>query len=266
MYPVLMLGKIPVPMYGIMALIGFVLAITFLLFHCKNYGIRKDDAFHASCYAIIGILVGSKLLSILSLLPRVITHFSLLLKYPMDVLSYLFGGFVFYGGLIGGAFGVYLYTRIYKLSWIPYMNASAPSIPLFHAFGRIGCLLAGCCYGMEYSGPFAIIYPLSEYTNHDGITSRFPTPVIEILFNLCLFMVLALLSKRKPKPGRLLGIYIIAYSVMRFTLEFFRGDSARGTDLGFSTSQWISLILFPVGIYLVSGHFLKRLQKKTPRS
>ena len=130
-------------------------------------------------------------------------------------------------------------------------DAIAPAIPFFHVFGRIGCHLAGCCYGMEYHGPFAVTFPFNEFNTESAGVSRVPTQLMEVSFNFILFLVLYFYIKNKPKPGRPLGIYLVAYSIMRFSIEFFRGDVGRGGFLLLSTSQWISLALLPVGLMLI---------------
>ena len=77
-------------------------------------------------------------------------------------MNYLFGGLVFYGGLIGAFLGIFCYCKQYHLSYVPYMDVFAPLIPFVHGIGRIGCFCSGCCYGIEYYGPFAIQFPYNE--------------------------------------------------------------------------------------------------------
>ena len=106
-----------------------------------------------------------------------------------------------------------------------------PILPFFHIFGRIGCFLAGCCYGIPSSWGF--IYP------HETVT-RLPLPLIEAACNIMILMILLLFEKYCSPRGYHLPFYGILYGITRFVLEFFRGDSARGVWL-LSTSQWISI-------------------------
>ena len=108
----------------------------------------------------------------------------------------------------------------------------APAVPLFHAFGRIGCFMSGCCYGLELKNPWVLFDVL--------IFSRIPTQLIEALFEFILFIVLIVWQK-KNKMQNYLKFYMIIYAIFRFLIEFFRGDDVRGFFLGISTSQIISL-------------------------
>lgn len=251
MFPVISIGSFELPTYGMLALVGFLLALLVASSLSSLCGMPKQDIVFASLYCVVGIAVGAKLLYFLTVLPNLIKYFEVFHGNFFAFLLYGFSGFVFYGGLIGGALGVIVYCKQFRLRVSPLMNVVAPAIPLFHAFGRLGCFLAGCCYGVEYHGPLAVQFPHSSEVNHLADVTRFPVQLIESLLNLCLFAVIFLYVKRgKPKTGQALGMYLIAYPVIRFILEFFRGDSIRGLFFGLSTSQWISLMLLPIGLYL----------------
>lgn len=258
MYPILDLKFTMIPTYWLMAILGFTFALLLFFHTAKWYCIPRCDVFYACIYGVVGLMIGAKFIFFLTTVPAAITHFNVFLKYPWDTLTFMFGGWVFYGGLIGGAVGVIIYCKQFHMDVWSFADAIAPAIPFFHAFGRTGCHLAGCCYGMEYKGPFAVTFPLSEFTHECAGVSRVPTQLIEVVFNLALFVILYCYSKKKPKPGRPIGVYLIAYSLMRFTLEFFRGDVERGGVLGLSTSQWISLALIPLGISLILKHVKKK--------
>lgn len=252
MLPYIYIFGYPLPMYGLLAIIGFVLAVLVAMSLAKRYGLPPSDVGFASFYCAIGIVVGAKLMYFITMLPKFIKHFDVFLKNPWAVLIYVFAGFVFYGGLIGGAIGVIIYCKQFCIPLKPFMNVAAPAIPLMHGIGRIGCLCAGCCYGMKYDGPFAITYPCNEMTMGMCGVSRFPTQLVETVVNLILAVCLYFfVRKGVKKDGQPIGIYLVVYSIMRFLLEFARGDEIRGGILSLSTSQWISLILLPLGIYLI---------------
>lgn len=175
-------------------------------------------------------------------------------------MNYLFGGLVFYGGLIGAFLGIFCYCKQYHLSYVSYMDVFAPLIPFVHGIGRIGCFCSGCCYGIEYHGPFAIQFPYNEAVPQLSQVPRFPVQLLEALMNFLLCGILFCLMKKKNlRNGRLMGIYLIYYSIARFLLEMLRGDKIRGSISIFSTSQLISLILLPVGIVLVRGKWVENL-------
>ena len=151
----------------------------------------------------------------------------------------------FYGGLIGGCIGVIVYARFFKENTVKLAEAFVPAVPLFHVFGRIGCFLAGCCYGILWDGPLGVTFTKSIVAPN-GI-SLLPIQLIEAGANVITFVILLVFKGKLKKPLQNFGLYLVIYSIERFVFEFFRGDLARGAFLNVSTSQWISLILLPVG-------------------
>ena len=159
-------------------------------------------------------------------------------------------GFVFYGGLFGVIFTLMFLTRNDADMRKKVFEISVPAMPLFHAFGRIGCFLAGCCYGKKLSTP--IVIGTIEF-------ARIPVQIIESMAEFILFIVLFILSK-KNRDIDLLRIYLVIYAVIRFADEFLRGDKIRGIYGGVSTAQWISLIiLFVYGFEYIKGRYSKKV-------
>lgn len=319
MYPVIELGIVNIPVYGLCALIGLLVAFSLYMHIARGRLIDGWDVLYSSLYVIAGIIIGAKLLYFITKIPVLILAFDIVCEYPFkEVVEYLFGGYVFYGGLIGAAIGFTRYCVRYKLPVAPFAEAVIPAVPLFHAFGRIGCLFAGCCYGAEYDGPFAITYPYNEITKDMAGVPRFPAPIAEAVFNIILCIVLSVFIRKRAedvmytwrgtaateaakaagvaesaagegasesegssaedvpedfiitfmgrkiarpkiyrKPFAPAGLYLVCYGVFRFCIEFMRGDADRGGFGLFSTSQWVSLMFVPLGIYL-----LARKQKK----
>lgn len=162
----------------------------------------------------------------------------------------IFGGMVYYGGLIGGIIsGAFYINHIkhIKLNFYSYADAYAPAIALFHSFGRVGCFLGGCCYGIECRWGF--VYHLAPIPEANGVV-RLPIQLIEAAGNLIIFFLLSTLNKKKHPNGMIFTLYLCLYPTMRFILEFFRGDPIRGFICGLSTSQWISIILILVSFVL----------------
>lgn len=154
----------------------------------------------------------------------------------------LFGGQVYYGGFIGALIAICIHTKYSKkLRRGPAFDIFAVLAPLFHAFGRVGCFMGGCCYGIEASWGFVYHNALSPEAN--GVM-RVPVQLIEAGFNLLIFAALLALFIKRRCGGKLIYIYMLIYPAVRFALEFLRGDAIRGALFGLSTSQWISIILF----------------------
>lgn len=236
-----------VPTYGLLAFTGIVVAIWFGVFYfSKFYDIKKEDIFYASMFAIIGIGIGAKLLYIITIIPDLIRNFSSL-DWKTLIPKLLQGGFVFYGGLIGGVVGLYVYSKSFKISFKKLCMILIPVVPIFHSIGRIGCLLAGCCHGREYNGFGSITFYNTEFAPV-GIP-LFPMQIVESICNLIIFIIILLTYKKFKGTYKTIALYAVLYSIVRFVLEFYRGDAARGIVV-LSTSQWISIALFIVGILL----------------
>ena len=162
--------------------------------------------------------------------------------------------------MLGGIFAGALYVRKKGFALPEWADLLAPAIPLFHFFGRIGCFLGGCCYGVPCSFGFTYTHNLIEQAN--GV-SRFPIQLVEAAFNLALFVLLWTLQKKGKFQGKRLVLYLLCYSVGRFVFEFGRGDTYRGIWFGLSTSQYISVGLFLVAVvFLLYQRFTGRATQK----
>lgn len=151
-------------------------------------------------------------------------------------------GGVFFGAPIGGGIALVLSCRAFGLPLGRLVDVGVPAIPAAHAMGRIGCFLGGCCYGAPWDGPFAVTYthPLAPAA-HPPVP-RHPAPLYESLGLLVLALAFTLVPPRRVGSGERLFAYFVAYGVLRFTVELFRGDAVRGLFFGgrVSTSQIIS--------------------------
>ncbi len=150
---------------------------------------------------------------------------------------------MFYGGLIGGILGLFIYARQFNMSFIALCDIYAVVVPLGHAFGRVGCFFAGCCYGIPHDGAFSITYRHTDGNTPLGVP-LLPVQLIEAACLIILFAVLLAIHFRCHSGGAVTTTYFIGYSVIRFSLEFLRGDVQRGFLLNLSTSQWISILIF----------------------
>ncbi|MDB6023867.1 MAG: prolipoprotein diacylglyceryl transferase [Verrucomicrobiales bacterium] len=136
------------------------------------------------------------------------------------------GGLVFYGGFIGALLAMVLYTRLKKIPLWKFADAVAPSIALGHTFGRIGCLMTGCCFGKQCSLPWAITFPEGHETHVMGglATPVHPTQIYEAVLNFSLYLFLAWFYQRKKFSGQVFAMYLICYAVLRSIVELFRAD------------------------------------------
>lgn len=239
-----------IPMYGIMAMLGIFVAAFFGIFHfSKYYDVKKDDVFYCILFALIGVGIGAKVLYIITIIPSLPeTINNLGLKEAVSRIMQ--GGFVFYGGLIGGILGILVYSKIFKVSFKKLIFILVPTTPILHSIGRIGCLCAGCCYGQEYHGFGHIVFHSNKYSTVPIGMEVFPTQIVESIVCFIIFILILITYKRFKGTYKSIALYSVLYSVARFIIEFYRADSARGIILGLSTSQWISIVLFVIGIVL----------------
>ena len=260
MFPEIEIFHMTIQSYGVMTMLGAAAAIVYCMYSVSKRSLDKNVMIDVLIYVIIGALIGGKLLYLLIDLPWLIDHGMQMLQDPLSLFRYLSSGFVFYGGLIGVFIAVFFY--FYKhpsLVLEEYLEACMPAFPLFHCFGRIGCFLAGCCYGDVSTSIFAM--PLYTQVNPDVLVSRYPIQLFEAGFNLVLFVCLAVFAFHRRNAFLQLGFYLCAYGTFRFMIEWLRGDAIRGVWL-LSTSQWISLFLVPLGIWMEkdSRRFLHWMQ------
>ena len=255
--------NLPFPIYGALYFIGIAVAAVVAVFICKKRELPKYDIVYSAIYSMIGAAVGAKLLFIAVSLPKVM---SLGYGFVDTVLILMSGGFVFYGGFIGGFLGLLIYVKQFKMKFLPFLDVYAAVVPLGHAFGRVGCLFGGCCYGMEYDGPFAVVYHSSLNMSTPLNTPLLPMQLIEALGLLLIFAIVLTVYLKGAKTGTVPVVYVLCYSVMRFTLEFLRADSERGSLLGLSTSQWISLGLIITVILSVIFYRSKKAKTLDNRS
>jgi len=259
MYPTISVLGLELHTYGLMMVLGASLGITCSAGRAKQKGISAEQEFLFLLHALIGGIVGAKFLYLLPRIQEFWTYRSEIFQTFDSFIAYIGGGFVFYGGLIGGLAAAALYCRYYKEPFMTMIEIAVPFIPLMHGIGRIGCFLTGCCYGIP-STHYGIAFSISQAAPN-GIP-LFPVQLAEACVNFILCVVLVLYTQKERAPLTALGLYLSCYAVARFLLEFLRYDSARGVYFFLSTSQWISLITLPIGIFLLTGNrrIIKGLQ------
>jgi len=251
------LGK-QIPTYGIMTVIGLVFGIVYIYLM-----VRKNSMYHKyieeiCVYSAIGIFIGAKLLYILTVLPQIIDDINTNNSFTMILNKYFASGFVFYGGLYGFIIAVFIYCKIEKLEFIKTISLILPAFTITHAFGRIGCFLVGCCYGIE-SETFGIAFKNSIVAPNN--IPLIPVQLIESTFVFMLSFLLIILIAKKCNYIVVIATYIYSYSIFRFIIEFYRGDTYRTFIGTLSISQFLSIInLLVLTIILIIN---KRTLSKT---
>lgn len=242
--PIIKIGSLEIYLYGVCIAIGIVCAILVLRLYGKKLGLDKKflDFIEMDGYAAIalGFFFATLFQAVYNYIDDPSGGFSLK------------GGMTFLGGLIGGAlvfFIIYfLFIKKYTLRFKDIMPIVPCSILVAHGFGRIGCFCAGCCYGKQV--PDGVWYSFLGVEFPDIYGKVLPTQLFEAAFLFILFGILSYLCLKK-KGRQNFGIYLIAYGIWRFLIEFIRGDY-RGELVGFVTpSQFWSILMTLGGVALI---------------
>ena len=188
---------------------------------------------------VVAGFTGSKILHTITIWDQVVAD-------PGIVIREFANGWVVYGGIIGGIIGALIYCKVCKLNPLKYTDNAFPSVAFGQAFGRIGCFLAGCCYGRECEGPLSITFTNSHFAPNN--VPLIPTQLISSALDFLLAFGLIFLYRKFYTPGQTTALYFVFYSVGRFILEFFRGDQGRGSIGALSTSQFIGIFTFIAGV------------------
>lgn len=245
-------GKM-IPMYGLCITVGIAVAALIMVKLCKSRGRLWEDATIIGTSAVAIGFVGAKILYLF--VTYTPAEFWALIVSG-EFMTVMNGGFVFYGGLIAGVIGALVGTKIAKTKLGVYEPILVPLVPIAHAFGRIGCFMAGCCYGRVTDASHGLVYtwPLSDAPVNVPLV---PVQLYEAAFCLVLGIVLLCMFRRKLDKF-LLPTYLAAYAIERFVIEYWRYDEIRGIFGGLSTSQWISIGMLVAAFILV----VVRLPKK----
>ena len=228
--------------YGLMIAIGIIVASMLFIYKGKRKNYDEDSLLNLIIFAVIGGVLGGKLLFI-------ITEFKNILSEPNILLNFGYG-FVVYGAIAGGALAIYLYCRHKKWNLLEIFDITVPGLAIAQGFGRIGCFLAGCCYGAPTELPIGVVFPENSLAP-SGIHLH-PTQIYSSIFDFALGIFLLFYSKKTRKNGRILGMNLIIYSIGRFLVEFLRNDPRGNVGL-FSTSQFIAIFTLILGIIVFNA-------------
>lgn len=248
------IGNITIYGYGLMIGLGILLAYLVTEYRAKKHGLDSEPVFSILICSVLFGFLGAKLLYYITIFDQILADPSLLWRDLSD-------GFVVYGGIITGIFAVAIYCKIKKISFLSYLDITIPSVALAQGFGRIGCFLAGCCYGAQTDSSFSITFTDSHYAPNN--VPLFPSQLVSSGLNFLHFFVLCAISRKSKNPGTVGACYLIFYSIGRFIIEFFRGDIERGNVGVLSTSQFISIFVGIAGILLLLFLNRKGTKKET---
>jgi phosphatidylglycerol---prolipoprotein diacylglyceryl transferase len=257
-------GPVPYGAYGFFLAVSFILGILLSTREGRKQGLSSDRVVQACFVCLVTSLLGSRLLHLVMAEPQAF------FANPGLLFDFTRGGFAFYGGFILGMFAMLVYCRLRGIEYLQMADVLVAQGGLGLAFGRTGCLLAGCCHGRPVEAPlpswllnvvplkwpewFSLTFP-SEAEGLGSLLDQplVPTQPLSGLYSLAIFLFIALwLVPRKRYHGQVVVWFLMMYAVARATIELFRGD-ARGMYFGeaLSTSQIVSVPVFLAGLAIL---------------
>ena len=247
------IGSLSVRWYGIMVALAVIFLILWMLRSVrKGANISYDTVLNAALVGIPSGIVFSRLLHVLDYWE----HYS---QNPGDILGA--SGLTIYGAVLGATLGIWIYSRFSKQSFGYLADVIAPGIIMAQAIGRVGCVLNGCCYGLETDIFCAVIYTNPDSFAPIGVPVH-PTQIYEIIYNVMLFGVLLLLRGRFKPDGTLFLIYLGLYSVWRLSIGFLREGTA--FMFGLHQAQVIAIIVILIALYVFAfkAHWVKKVTEE----
>ena len=233
------IGPFTIYSYGLMLVLGFLIAVWLAMRRAKQEKISPDIIFNLSFLSFISGIAGARLLYI-------IQYADFYLKNPLEMIMLQHGGLSWFGGLISGAACAFVYLGLKQQPIFKILDLLAPYIALAQAIGRIGCFLNGCCFGK--ASPYGIYFPV-----HNAIL--IPTQAYSSFLLIIIFFILRFLQERPHKQGAILFTYLALYCVKRFFIEFWRADN-EALVFGLTIFQLFSVAIFIIAILALI--FLKR--------
>ena len=244
---IIKIGAYTVHGYGLMIGLGFLTCILYGMFRAKKSGLNDDLFFNMAVAVLVFGWLGGKILYCIVEIKEFIAN-------PLALLGS--EGFVVYGGILSGIFTIFIYSKIKKVDFLRYIDLFAESVPINQCFGRVGCFLAGCCYGRRTDAFYGVIFP--EGCLAPAGVKLIPTQLISAFGDALIFIAIAIASNVISKNGTInnkmkgfsAALYLSLYGIGRFFVEFLRNDR-RGNVWFLSTSQFISLFICAAGIVAI---------------
>jgi len=245
MYPILFdFGSIKIYAYGFLIGLGFVSGLILSTLNAKKEGVPFERVVDLFFLSVLSAILGSRILFVL-------INFDSYRRNLLQILKIWEGGLVFYGGLILAIAVAIAYMRWHRLPLWKLADLFSPPVALGLFFGRIGCFLAGCCYGKATSLPWGVVF-----TNPNSLARLnvplHPTQLYEAAGSLVFFFFLSWKLKNKSFDGQIIWLFLFLYSVFRFFVEVFRDDPREFVFQGFLfTSQAIGILLAIASLFML---------------
>ncbi len=252
MKPILFtIGSLSIGSYGVMVAIGFLVGFYVSYIRAKSKDISPKIIIELALLVLVSGIGGARI-------------FHAVQHIESNGFVILEGGLAFYGGFIFACLIGFAYLRSMALPIPEMMDIITPSLAIGEAIGRIGCFLAGCCYGRPTDSPLGVTYPQESLTCLLLKGQRsYPTQIFSSISLFLIFFILIIISKRMVFSGQLFLIYAIIHSVYRFLIDFFRAYTTVEYIGILATSQVISLLIGLTALFIMIIILLRRKLKET---
>ncbi|MBS1713492.1 MAG: prolipoprotein diacylglyceryl transferase [Armatimonadetes bacterium] len=256
------LGSFPVRSYGVLLVIGVVIAVSIARKRAPHYGIDKDKIWDSAFWLVLPGILGARITYIVQNWPYYQSH-------PAELWSLRFEGLTSFGGILFGFFGFLVWRLRAKVPFWPFLDTVGVPVLVAQAVGRIGCLFNGCCYGRPTTEWYGVIV--------QGLPDKHvPAQLVDTALMLVGAAAIALWDKAKPrKPGVSFGLFVVAYGLSRFVYEFFRAgtkeemaaqiaSSTYVKGLPVTLAQVVCLLLVAIGVAIAAANSRRNPQGPVP--
>jgi phosphatidylglycerol---prolipoprotein diacylglyceryl transferase len=248
--------KVLISTYGVLLAVAFTFAYLEAIRRALSAQENPKHIERIFLICVVASLFGARLFHIL------FEEFAYYRQNPRQILAIWEGGFVFYGGMLTSLAGIYVYTRLQRLSFLHFLDLITPAVLLGLAIGRLGCLAAGCCWGKTTSLPWGITFSHPHSLSAIRYVPVHPVQIYESLGALLVFGGLLRLGRQKSPEGTMFLLGLGSYAGLRFFVEFFRGDEYRGFLMGgrISLAQFFSVAILVIVLLYAKYRRALRLQ------
>lgn len=239
MHPTLFeIGSFKIPSFGLMVMLGFLAGLWIATKRARRFGIEPSHVTDISFWVLIAGILGARVGYILQEIP----YYS---KHPHELLQWQFAGLTSFGGVIAAVIAVWICCRRKGISTLTFLDVAAPGFLVGHVFGRIGCLLNGCCYGGHCDLPWAIHVPDRSGLYH-------PAQVYDALMNIAALGALLIVERLPLRAGQSIGFALLGHGLARFIYEFWRAGTTSTTIAGLpiTEAQVAALLTAAIGVAL----------------
>lgn len=262
--PALRIERLPIFGYGMMVLLGFLSGMELSRIRCRRIGLDPEIIQDMSLWLLISGVAGGRLAYLGQYWREIYARCRSIPDYLLATVNLSEGGLVLIGALVGGTIGFFAYCRSRKLAPMLLADVIIPGVFVGVGFGRIGCLLNGCCFGDPCSLPWAIRFPEKsvpwlELVNRGVLNPTeawtmplHPSQIYSSIDGFLLATILWNVFPLRVRNGQLLAMACMLYACTRFSLEFLRNDEPGRLGTPLTISQWYSMVLLAIGVGLMT--------------